>query len=91
MKRNGRRPVSTDKSASSAPQWHSSFGAYAPDELRTVRFASVAALNRAITLCWTDPALKGVPRYTTDGVSLIVPREAVPIFKTHRLKFRLRR
>jgi hypothetical protein len=76
---------------SSAPQWHSSFGAYAPDELRTVRFASIPVLNRAIDLCWRDPELKGVPRYTTDGRSLIVPREAVPIFKARRLRFSSRK
>ena len=82
----------THKSAiATAPQWHSSFGAYAPDELRAVRFASIAELDRAIALCWKAPELKGVPRYTTDGRSLIVPREAVPLFKAHKLEFRLRR
>jgi hypothetical protein len=83
--------VSAGNSASTPPQWHSSFGAYAPDELRTVRFASIAVLNRAIDLCWRDPELKGVPRYTTDGRSLIVPREAVPIFKARRLRFSSRK
>ena len=71
----------------SSPQWKRFIGSYANSELRALKFHSVKEINRAIDLCWEDPYLKGIPRATPDGITLIVPEEAVNFFQAHGLKF----
>lgn len=70
-------------------QWLKRFSAYTSNELRVLQFRSITELEKAIDLCWKDPDLKGVPRDTPDGRSLIVPQEAVDYFKAKGLRFRI--
>jgi hypothetical protein len=65
------------------------FGSYSSRELRALKFASVRQVNLAIDLIWKDPILKRFPFNTPDGITLFVPKEAVPFFKEAKLKFRV--
>jgi len=70
-------------------QWKRSLGSYRTIELRALKFKSVKEFDRAIGLIWNDPDLIGVPNETPDGISLIVPEEAVSIFKAKGLQFKV--
>jgi hypothetical protein len=70
-------------------RWKRSYTAYRASELRALKFSSVDAINRAVELCWEDPDLKGVPWKSPDGITMIVPEEAVELFraKDEKLEF----
>jgi hypothetical protein len=74
-----------------SPRWKRSFGSYTNAELRALKFRSVKEFERAIKLCWDDPDLKGLPRGSPDGITLIVPEEAVEYFRARGLKFEVSR
>jgi hypothetical protein len=74
-------PHNTGEVINRSPQWKRSYTAYRASELRAMKFSSAEGINRAIELCWEDPDLKGVPRKSPDGITLIVPEEAVELFK----------
>jgi hypothetical protein len=71
---------SDERGNSHSPRWDRPFGAYSNAELRALKFTSVEEFERAIKLCWHDPDLIGVPRGSPDGISLIVPEEAIKYF-----------
>lgn len=82
-------PHDGGKPMDSPPQWKRSFGSYTNVELRALKFRSVKEFERAIKLCWDYSDLKGVPRDSPDGITLIVPEEAVKYFSAKGLKFQV--
>lgn len=67
--------------------WTRSWGTYLPWEKRAITFSSKDERNRAVDLCWYDPDLEGVPRDIVDGLTMIVPEEAVEIFRKKGIAF----
>lgn len=63
-----------------APLWKPSLNSYKRCELKAMRFASVPDIDRAIEVLWNTPELKGMPSDSPDGMTLIVPNEALEVF-----------
>jgi hypothetical protein len=74
-----------------SPRWVRPFSMYGNEELRAVKFSSVKELRRAIRLFWEDPDLKGVPRDTPDGRTVILPEEALELLRAKGFKFTVSR
>jgi hypothetical protein len=68
------------KRSNDPPRWRP-YASYTSGDLRALVFRTVAELDRAIELCWSDSILKGLPRFSPDGSTLIVPAEAVEYFR----------
>lgn len=68
-------------------RWTRSFGSYSNEELRSLKFRSVKEINRAVDFIWSDPEFKNLPQGSPDGMTLIVPKEAVSLFRKRKLKF----
>lgn len=47
-----------------------------------LRFPSKDERNKAIDLCWVDPDLIHVPRDIADGLTMVIPKEFVALFKS---------
>ena len=69
-------------------RWCRGLNSYLNKNLRALKFKSVKEIDRAIDLCWLDPELFGLPREYADGKTMIVPEEAISIFKDRGLKFK---
>jgi hypothetical protein len=54
-----------------------------------MKFPSIKEIDKAIGLIWSDPELKGVPNDSPDGMSLIVPKETVSVFRSKGLRFKV--
>jgi len=46
-------------------------------------------IDKAIDLIWSHADLRGLPRMTPDGITLIVPEEAVRYFTEAGFKFKV--
>ena len=68
-------------------RWTRSWGTYSPWEKRAITFLSRDERNKAVDLCWYDPDLKGVPRGIGNGLTMIIPEEAVEVFREKGLVF----
>ena len=68
-------------------QWLARLGMYR--QLRALKFTTRKGLHAAIDALWNpgDP-LYGMPRAIGDALTMIVPAEAVPLFKERKWKFR---
>jgi hypothetical protein len=66
--------------------WEARLACYS--EKKAVRFGSKEERNKALGLLWKDSEMKGMPRDYVDGLTLIVPAEAVPIFSRKGLAFK---
>lgn len=80
-------PTQGEESMTSSPQWRRSIGSYTDKELRALKFRSMNEVGKAIDLIWSHADLRGLPRMTPDGITFIVPEEAVKYFEEVGLKF----
>jgi len=62
-------------------RWRPSLNAYPTKELRALKFPSKEMCNQAIHLCWNGPNLYDMPRDYADGLTMVVPEEAVELFR----------
>lgn len=72
------------KQAGGAIPWHPYLNAY-PNR-RWLVFAEIEHVERAIDLLWTD-VLRAMPHGTPDGMSLLVPADAVTYFELAGIPF----
>lgn len=76
------------KQMSNLPRWVRSLSVYRVSERRVLKCRSRKDLELAVHLCWNDEELRGVPRdWVPDRLSLVVPAEAVPLFKAKGVRF----
>lgn len=68
-----------------------SFGEYNNGELRAVKFRSDNEADRALVLIGKSPTLKCMPFQFADGLTFIIPQEAVEPLRVLKLHFRASR
>lgn len=62
---------------------------YAPSELRLLEFSTVEEIERALDVIWSNPELRELPDYSPDGMSLMLPADAVPVMQVAGLTFKV--
>jgi hypothetical protein len=68
-------------------QWRTFIASYSAEELRAIKFPSVEERARAIEVLFQDPALVEMPLDVADGITLIVPSQAIALLRRRRLDF----
>ena len=56
------------------------------DSISSLKFGHISERDKAIALLW-EGELRGLPHTTPDGMSLIVPSEAIPLFEGKGIVF----
>jgi hypothetical protein len=87
---NGGSMHSSKKQEHSAPKFRH-LGEYDNTELRAVKFRNDDEADQALILIGKTPALKLMPFQFADGLTFIVPDEAVNVLRTLKLRFKASR
>jgi hypothetical protein len=66
--------------------WKARLGMYRNQ--RALTFTQSDQLEKAVALFWSDELFMGMPRSYADGKTLVVPAEAVRLFKSQGLLFK---
>lgn len=77
-----------NKKSTSPPRKFRSLGEYDNAELRAVKFRSDNEADRALVLIGKSSVLKRMPLLFADGLTFIVPQEAIELLKMLRLHFK---
>jgi hypothetical protein len=80
-----REPV--EQPVTARRQWRAFITSYSAEELRAIKFPSVEERVRAMEFLFQDPELVEMPLDVADGVTLIVPSQAIALLRRRRLNF----
>lgn len=78
---------SVQEPVTSSRQWRPFITSYPAGELRAIKFPSVEERVRAIEVLFQDAELVEMPLDVADGVTLIVPSQAIDLLRRRRLDF----
>jgi hypothetical protein len=72
-------------------RWRTLITSYRTKDLRILKFPSESEINRAIDVCFRDTDFDGMPFDFADGLTMVVPEEAVALFRARGFQFKISR